>query len=108
MREQLDTRTLTPECLNELARWLIPAERELAAYRRAVHEMHGDCAADWATTDWLDSLETMTWPPSPPSSCWRQLTFVSASRLATWLESGIASSHTNDFQTVDKRGVSFS
>jgi hypothetical protein len=107
MREQIDTQIFTTQCLDDIARWLTSAELELAAYRLAVLEKHGDCAADWATTDWINSLETMAWPPSPPSSCWRQLTFASTFRLASWLELGMASSPTSDFQTVDQPGISF-
>jgi hypothetical protein len=67
----------------ELTAELVPAaERELAAYARAVQELYGTVQARQAVEDWMEELELMDWPLAGAIPNWRRITTRAAARLA--------------------------
>ena len=57
---------------------ILLAERELAAFARAVRELFGSEQARLATADWLEE----NWPARPGVSDFRRITTVASARLA--------------------------
>src|SRR5580698_2176479 len=80
------------------ANLIILAERELAAFARAVRELFGPEQASLSSAEWIDELESLNWPAGPGASDFRRITAAASSRLAhrrlfrPHLESGEASS----------------
>ena len=69
-------------CL-ELASDLLPeAEKELAAFARAVEEEFGAEQVRPAIEDWIEVLESMNWQAGRRIPDWRCLTVVAVMRLA--------------------------
>jgi hypothetical protein len=64
------------------ANLMILAERELAAFARAVSELFGPEQASLSTADWIDELESLNWPARPGASDFRRITTAACSRLA--------------------------
>jgi hypothetical protein len=60
---------------------ILLAERELAAFARAVRELFGSEQARLATADWLEELESLNWPAKPGVSDFRRITTVASARL---------------------------
>jgi hypothetical protein len=58
------------------------AERELAAFTRAVNELFGSERVRQATEDWMEELALIDWPEGTAMPDWRQLTIAAAARLA--------------------------
>jgi len=63
------------------------AEKELAAFARAVTELFGAEQARRAVEDWMEELELSDWPTgSAPPDC-RNVTIAAAARLANRINS---------------------
>ena len=58
------------------------AERELAAFARAVRELFGPEQARVSTAEWIDELESLHWPARPGVSDFRCITTAASARLA--------------------------
>ena len=61
---------------------IILAERELAAFARAVGEMFGPEQANLSAAEWIEELESLSWPARPGVSDFRRITTAASSRLA--------------------------
>jgi len=61
---------------------LILAERELAAFARAVRELFGPEQASLSSAEWIDELESLNWQAGPGASDFRRITAAASSRLA--------------------------
>ena len=64
------------------ANLIILAERELAAFARAVRELFGPEEASLSTAEWIDELESQNWPVGSGASDFRRITVAASSRLA--------------------------
>ena len=84
MRDRESNRTSRQLEVNALcdANPILLAERELAAFARAVRELFGSEQARLATADWLEELESLNWPAKPGVSDFRRITTVASARLA--------------------------
>jgi hypothetical protein len=72
-----------PTCV-ELTSGLLPgAEKELAAYARAVQELFGSVEARQSIEDWREELQWMDWPSGERIPDWRRVTIAAAKRLAS-------------------------
>lgn len=69
-------------CVELTAELLPGAERELAAFVRAVEERFGDVQARQSIEDWMEQLESMHWPEGGGDPDWRLLTIAASARLA--------------------------
>lgn len=69
-------------CVALTAELLPNAEKELAAYARAVLELFGSEQAQQSVEDWLEELESIDLPAEGAIPDWRRLTMAAASRLA--------------------------
>jgi hypothetical protein len=58
------------------------AERELAAFMRAVTELFGAEQARLSAEDWLDESGSKDSPPRSTTQDWRAVTVAAAARLA--------------------------
>ena len=59
------------------------AEKELAAFARAVCEMLGPDHGRRSVQDWIEELELLDWPQDKHAPNWRHVTVAAASRLAS-------------------------
>jgi len=67
----------------ELAAALVPdAEKELAAYARAVYESYGAEQVGQSVEDWMAELDSVEWPLDGKMADWRRVTIAAAHRLA--------------------------
>jgi hypothetical protein len=67
----------------ELTAGLLPtAERELAAFARAVEEQYGSEQAGLSMEDWIEELESMDWQSTQLTPDWRRVSIAAAARLA--------------------------
>jgi hypothetical protein len=64
------------------ANLIIQAERELAAFARAVRELFGPEQANLSSAEWIDELESLNWCAGPVASDFRRITAAASSRLA--------------------------
>ena len=64
------------------ANLIILAERELAAFARAVSELFGPEQASLSTAEWIDELEFLNWPARPGVSDFHRITIAASTRLA--------------------------
>jgi hypothetical protein len=64
------------------ANLIILAERELAAFARAVGELFGPEQASLSTAEWIDELESLNWPARPGALDFRRITTAASNRLA--------------------------
>jgi hypothetical protein len=72
----------TEQSCVELAAELVPdAEKELAAFARAVKELFGSKQARRSIEDWMEELERMDWPAQGTPD-WRCVTIAAAHQLA--------------------------
>jgi hypothetical protein len=58
------------------------AERELAAFDKAVCELFGPEQARLSTAEWIDELESMDWPARLGVSDFRRITTAASTKLA--------------------------
>lgn len=85
----------TMGCAQFTAGVLPIAEKELAAFARAVTELFGAEQARRAVEDWIEELELSEWPTgSAPPDC-RQVTIAAAARLANRVNSRFRTSEWN-------------
>jgi hypothetical protein len=64
------------------ANLIILAERELAAFARAVRELFGPEQASLSSAEWIDELESLNWPAGPGAPDFRRITAAASCRLA--------------------------
>jgi hypothetical protein len=64
------------------ANLIILAERELAAFARAVRELFGPEQASLSTAEWIDELKSLNWPAGPRAADFRRITTAASVRLA--------------------------
>jgi|SRR5271166_748992 len=73
----------TEQICDELAAELVTdAEKELAAYARAVRKLFGSEQAQQSIEDWLAEFESVEWPIGRRMTDWRCVTIAAANRLA--------------------------
>lgn len=65
------------------AGFLSDAEKELAAFARAVRELFGSGQVRQSIEDWIEELESMDWWCAESVTDWRGITIASAVRLAS-------------------------
>jgi len=70
------------DCVQFTAGALPIAERELAAFARAVTELFGAEQTRQAVEDWMKELELSDWPAGWSALDFRQVTIASATRVA--------------------------
>jgi hypothetical protein len=73
---------LVEDCVELTGVFVDAAEKELAAYARAVRELFGSEQARQSTEDWMAELESMDWPGRDAAPDWRGVTIRAAARLA--------------------------
>jgi hypothetical protein len=61
---------------------IILAERELAAFARAVRELFGPEQASLSAAEWMEELESLNWPASPGVLDFRRITITASAKLA--------------------------
>lgn len=64
------------------ANLIILAERELAAFDKAVSELFGQEQARLSTAEWIDELRSTNWPAGPGVSDFRRITTAASAKLA--------------------------
>ncbi len=64
--------------------FLVPAEKELSAFIRAVQKLFGAEQARQSALHWIEELELMDWPSGESMPDWRRATVVASARLALW------------------------
>lgn len=68
-------------CIELTNRLLILAEKELAAFIRAVDDLFGPHQARQSAFDWIEELELRDWPTGGSIPDWRQATLGASARL---------------------------
>ena len=71
----------TDPCIELADRFLLLAEKELAAFMSAVDELFGPERARQSALDWIKELERMDWPSGDSVPDWRQITVGASARL---------------------------
>lgn len=71
------------------ANLIILAERELAAFYKAVSELFGPEQARLSTAEWIDELRSTNWPAEPGVSDFHRITTAASATLAHRNRSGI-------------------
>jgi hypothetical protein len=66
-----------------VAKFVMTAERELAAFYEAVLRRYGPKEGRKAAQDWIEELETLDWPVDGGLPDWRHVTIVAADILAS-------------------------
>jgi hypothetical protein len=61
---------------------LMTAERELAAFYRAIDQRYGPEEARKAAHDWIEEVETMDWPAVGAVPNWRRVSIAAADCLS--------------------------
>jgi hypothetical protein len=61
---------------------IILAERELAAFARAVGVLFGAEHANLSAAKWIEELESLNWPAWPGASDFRRITAAASATLA--------------------------
>jgi len=59
------------------------AEKELAAFARAVQELFGEGQVRQSIEDWIEELELMDWRCAESAPDWRGITIAATVRLAS-------------------------
>ena len=72
----------TESCVQLNPGLLSTAERQLAAFARAVHELFGSEQARQSAEDWIEELELTYWPTGAAAPDWRRVAMAAAARLA--------------------------
>jgi len=78
------TNSETDRSIQLASRFLVLAEKELAAFVSAVHKLFGAEQARKSALHWIEELERMDWPSGESIPDWRQATVVASARLALW------------------------
>lgn len=78
MRSDQQLKSTAPSAAN----LIILAERELAAFDKAVSELFGPEQAHLSTAEWIDDLESIDWPAEPGVSDLRRITTAASAKLA--------------------------
>jgi hypothetical protein len=68
--------------VERVAKLMMTAESELAAFYEAVFRRYGSKEANKAAQDWIEELETMDWPADYALPNWRHVTIAAADCLA--------------------------
>jgi hypothetical protein len=71
----------TDSCIQVASGFLIPAEKELSAFIRAVDELFGAEQARQSALDWIEELGRMDWPSGESFPDWRRATVGASARL---------------------------
>ena len=83
-KPKLSTNSETDRCIQVANRFLVLAEKELAAFVSAVHKLFGAERARQSALHWIEELERMDWPSGESIPDWRRATVVASARLALW------------------------
>src|SRR5713226_9383188 len=78
------TNSETDRSIQLASRFLVLAEKELAAFVSAVHKLFGAEQARQSALHWIEELERMDWPSGESIPDWRRATVVASARLALW------------------------
>ena len=71
----------TDYCIQLASGVLIPAEKELSAFIRAVDKLFGAEQARQSALDWIEELGCMNWPSGESLPDWRRATVGASARL---------------------------
>ena len=83
-KPKISTNSETDRCIQLGNRFLVLAEKELAAFVSAVHKLFGAERARQSALHWIEELERMDWPSGESIPDWRRATVVASARLALW------------------------
>jgi len=83
-KPKLSTNSETDRCIQVANRFLVLAEKELAAFVSAVHKLFGAERARQSALHWIEELERMDWPSGESIPDWRRATVVASAQLALW------------------------
>src|SRR5258708_16410672 len=83
-KPKLSTNSETDRGIQVANRFLVLAEKELAAFVSAVHKLFGAERARQSALHWIEELERMDWPSGESIPDWRRATVVASARLALW------------------------
>jgi hypothetical protein len=78
----------TDRCIELAARFLIPAEKELAAFISAVDNLFGPEQARQSALDWIQELKRMDWLYGDSVPDWRRVTVATSARLGAFGSGG--------------------
>jgi hypothetical protein len=76
----------TDDCVEFSDRLLPRAEKELAAFARAVSRLFGSAHVRQSIEDWMEEFESIDWPTGGGIHDWRRVTIAAAGRLANRVE----------------------
>lgn len=80
-RRRISRDSETDSSIQLANRFLVPAEKELSAFIRAVDELFGAEQAHRSALDWIEELELMDWPSGRSIPDWRRATLAASARL---------------------------
>jgi hypothetical protein len=83
-KPKLSTNSEPDRCIQLANRFLVLAEKELAAFVSAVHKLFGAEQARQSALHWIEELELMDWPSGESIPDWRRATVLASARLALW------------------------
>src|SRR5216683_7386481 len=83
-KPKLSTNSETDRCIQVANRFLVLAEKELAAFVSAVHKLFGAERARQSALHWIEELERMDWPSGESIPDWRRATVLASTRIALW------------------------
>ena len=83
-KPKLSTNSETDRCIQVANRFLVLAEKELAAFVSAVHKLFSAEQARQSALHWIEELELMDWPSGESIPDWRRATVLASARLALW------------------------
>src|SRR5260370_26728324 len=83
-KPKLSTNSETDGCIQLANRFLVLAEKELAAFVSAVHKLFGAEQARQSALHWIEELERMDWPSGEAIPDWRRATVVASARPPLW------------------------
>jgi hypothetical protein len=81
----ISTNSETDRSIQLANRFLVLAEKELAAFVSAVHKLFSAEQARKAALYWIEELQLMDWPSGESIPDWRHATVVASARLTLWL-----------------------
>ena len=83
-KQKISTNSETDRSIQLANRFLVLAEKELAAFVSAVHKLFGAEQARKSALHWIEELELMDWPSGESIPDWRRATVLASARLALW------------------------
>ena len=83
-KPKISTNSETDRSIQLANRFLVLAEKELAAFVSAVRKLFGAERARQSALHWIEELERMDWPSGESIPDWRRATVVASARLALW------------------------